>query len=152
MSVERELLAKFQAKQWTLAFVESCTGGDLAARVTKIPDASKVFLGSIVSYSDQLKKGLLAVNPELLPDKVVSEEVALEMVKGLFSLLDPTVCVAVTGYAGPSGKEVGNVWVAYQKKGEDPRAINLHLTGSREEIIHQIGDIVFAYLKDEIVK
>lgn len=150
MSVEHELLAKFQEKQWTLAFVESCTGGDLAARLTKVPGASKVFLGAIVSYSEQLKEGLLAVPPELLPDRVVSQEVALEMVKGLSELIDSTVSVAVTGYAGPTGKEVGNVWVAYQKKDDAPKVFNLHLQGSREEIIHQIGDIIFAYLKDEL--
>jgi len=81
LSLEHELLDAFQQKQWTLAFAESCTGGDLAARLTKIPEASKVFLGGIIAYSGQIKKGLLAVSPDLTPDKIVSEQMAQEMVK-----------------------------------------------------------------------
>lgn len=148
MSLEHELLDAFQQKQWTLAFAESCTGGDLAARLTKIPEASKVFLGGIIAYSGQIKKGLLAVSPDLTPDKIVSEQMAQEMVKGLSDLLDATVCVSVTGWAGPAGPEVGNIWIAYQKKGEPPKTENLHLQGERSQIIQQIGDHIFTYLKN----
>jgi len=148
LSLEHELLDSFKQKQWTLSFAESCTGGDLAARLTKVPDASKVFLGSIVAYSEQLKKGFLAVSPELIPDKVVSEQMAQEMVKGLSCLLDATVCVSVTGWAGPAGPEVGNIWIAYQKKGESPKTENLHLQGDRGQMIQQIGDHIFTYLKN----
>ena len=144
MSLEHELLDSFKQKQWTLAFAESCTGGDLAARLTKVPEASKVFLGGIIAYSEQIKKGLLAVTP----DKIVSEQMAQEMVKGLSGLVDATVCVSVTGWAGPAGPEVGNIWIAYQKKGEPPKAENLHLQGERSQIIQQIGDHIFTYLKN----
>lgn len=151
MSVEQDLLKKFQEKNWTLAFAESCTGGDLAARLTKVPDASKVFLGSIVAYSELVKKELLGIPEELFPDQVVSEAMTKEMIRGLMDLLDVTVAVSVTGYAGPSGAEVGKIWVAYQKKGEEPKAEQLNLKGNREEIIRQAGDIIFGYLKDKLV-
>ena len=35
----------------TISFAESCTGGNLSVSITKIPGASKVFNGSIVSAS-----------------------------------------------------------------------------------------------------
>lgn len=101
-------------KQYKISFAESCTGGLLASSLVGIPDASKVFDESIVTYSDASKVKYLGVNPSTIQQYgVVSEEVALEMVKGLMKTTNAQVGVSITGFAGPGGgsidKPVGTV-------------------------------------------
>ena len=145
-SLEQKLLNKFLTNGWTLAFAESCTGGDLAARLTKIPNASKVLRGSIVTYSREAKVKFLGVTTE----KIVSKEAAVQMAQGLLKNLPATVGVSVTGYMGPAGgteeAPLGTVFIAIQKSGEAPEVYELHLKGERVELIHQVGDIIFEKL------
>ncbi|MDJ0652175.1 MAG: nicotinamide-nucleotide amidohydrolase family protein [Simkaniaceae bacterium] len=101
----------------TLAAAESCTGGDLAARLTKQPGSSDYFLGSIVSYSNHLKETALGVSAKTLQARgAVSREVVLEMVAGVRKLSGADFAVAISGIAGPDGgaanKPVGTVWTA----------------------------------------
>jgi len=89
---------------------ESLTGGLVSAALVDIPGASKVFVGSIVSYSPQLKTSLLGVNPEILAtDGAVSASVASEMAEGALVALGCDVAVATTGVAGPDPDPVGGV-------------------------------------------
>ena len=46
----------------TISFAESCTGGNLSSSISKIPGASKIFIGSIVSYSKFSKKNILKID------------------------------------------------------------------------------------------
>jgi len=101
----------------TLSTAESCTGGNIAARITSVPGCSAYFKGSIVAYSNEVKSELLQVSEDTL-DKygAVSEEVVKEMVKGAMNSLKTDCAVAVSGIAGPDGgtteKPVGTVWIA----------------------------------------
>jgi PncC family amidohydrolase len=141
LSLEERLLNHYRDKGWTIAFAESCTGGDLAARLTKIPGASDVFLGSLVTYHSDWKEKLLHVPATLMAAKgVVSEEVAIAMLKGLMSFSKATVGVSVTGFLKPLG---GALWVAIQKMGETPQTSSLFLKGDRIESIHAIGNHIF---------
>lgn len=111
----------------TLSLAESCTGGALASRLTARAGASDYFLGSLVTYSNELKQSLLNVSAESLKlHGAVSREVVEEMVMGLLERTGSDYAAAVTGIAGPAGgsveKPVGTVWAAIAKKGEKPRS------------------------------
>ncbi|NGX47532.1 MAG: Nicotinamide-nucleotide amidohydrolase PncC, partial [Chlamydiae bacterium] len=74
-------------KKKTLALAESCSGGNLAAKFISIPDASKYFLGSMVTYSNAMKEKILHVSVETIRvSGAVSREVADEMLIGLMKL------------------------------------------------------------------
>ncbi len=124
----------------TLALAESCTGGFMASQLTAIPGASEYFLGSLVTYSNQLKESLLGVSPETLTKYgAVSREAVEEMWTGLLSKTGADYGIAVSGIAGPGGgtdeKPVGTVFYALGKKGEKPEVAMLHFRGSRQIVI-----------------
>jgi nicotinamide-nucleotide amidase len=105
-------------KKKTLALAESCTGGYISNRITNIAGASAVFLGGLVTYSNEAKQTFLGVRPETLGQYgAVSEPVAREMAEGARARTSADYALAVTGIAGPSGgtpeKPVGTVFIAF---------------------------------------
>lgn len=105
-----ELVDLLRKKNYTISMAESCTGGLLAACIVSVADASKVFNQSFVTYTEEAKMKYAHVRKETI-DKysVVSEEVALEMAKGVKLESNSNVGIGITGYAGPSGDNVGLV-------------------------------------------
>jgi len=122
----------------TLGTAESCTGGLVAARITEIPGSSAVFLGSVVSYSDSVKRERLGVPDDVLAAHgAVSAETAAAMAAGGRDALGVDVAVSITGVAGPDGgteeKPVGLVYLhAVGPEGELSR--KLDFPGDRETI------------------
>jgi nicotinamide-nucleotide amidase len=101
----------------TLGTVESCTGGGIANAFVQIDGASDFFMGSFITYSNELKVGLAGVKPLTLENHgAVSEQVVKEMASGGRVRLGVDYCIAVSGIAGPSGgsekKPVGTTWIA----------------------------------------
>ncbi len=97
-----------------LGLAESCSGGQMASRITSIPGASDYFAGSAVTYSNEAKISLLGVDAELIERHgAVSPEVAEAMAIGALERFDADVAVSITGIAGPEGgseeKPVGYV-------------------------------------------
>ena len=122
----------------TLGTAESCTGGMVAARLTAIPGASDVFLGSVVAYADEVKERALDVPASVLAEHgAVSAEAAAAMAQGVRSRLGVDVGVAVTGIAGPGGgspeKPVGLVF-AHAVGADGERAVRTELPGDRDMI------------------
>lgn len=110
-------------KGLTISAAESCTGGSFAAALTDIPGVSACFDRSLVTYSNQAKIEELGVNPDTLDEHgAVSEEVALEMAKGVRDISKSDIGISVTGIAGPEGgsetKPVGLIYIglAYGEK------------------------------------
>jgi nicotinamide-nucleotide amidase len=111
----------------TLAIAESCTGGLAAELVTRVPGASRYFLGSVVTYANQAKTQLLGVPAELIAQHgAVSEPVARAMAEGARLRLGADIGLAFTGIAGPDGgtpeKPVGLVhWAVASARGTEHR-------------------------------
>ncbi|MBO6211741.1 CinA family nicotinamide mononucleotide deamidase-related protein [Algoriella sp.] len=104
-------------KKLTISTAESCTGGSIASLLTSISGSSTYFVGSVVSYATHVKTTILGVNPAIINQfSVVSEEVAMQMSKGVLKVLNSSLAVSTTGVAGPSrgedGQEIGTCWIA----------------------------------------
>ncbi len=118
---EEQIQTQFIDQQQTLAVAESCTGGEIAARLTKIPGASAYFKGGAVVYHTQSKSEVLGVSEEIIrKHTVVSQEVAEAMAVQVRNKFGASVGLATTGNAGPSkgdsDAEVGTVWIAIATK------------------------------------
>ncbi|MER5260281.1 MULTISPECIES: CinA family protein [unclassified Streptomyces] len=111
-----EVLRLLQARGETLAVAESLTGGLVAAEVTAVPGASRVFRGSVTAYATELKHEVLGVDGTLLAERgAVDAEVALQMAAGVRKVMGADWGIATTGVAGPDpqdGQAVGTVFVA----------------------------------------
>jgi len=133
--VVAQLLIEHRA---TISAAESCTGGLLAERLTRIPGSSSYFLGGVVCYSNEMKTAWADVPPELIVTKgAVSSEVAIALAEGIRRHVGSTFGVGITGIAGPGGgseeKPVGTVHIALAgPSGVKERLV--HLPGDREAI------------------
>jgi nicotinamide-nucleotide amidase len=137
-SISEIVIDLCRARGLTLATAESCTGGMVASRITAVPGASDVFLGSVVAYGNDVKEAELGVPGELLAtDGAVSAEVAAAMAKGARERLGADVAVSVTGVAGPGGgtpeKPVGLVF-AHASGPDGEKAVRTELPGDRDTI------------------
>ncbi len=115
--IEEAIVRTLTKQKKTLALAESCTGGFIANQITNVPGASKIFLGGVVSYSNEAKQKFLGVRAKSLAQHgAVSEVVAREMAAGARKRFGADFAIAVTGIAGPSGgtknKPVGTVFIA----------------------------------------
>ena len=101
----------------TLVFAESCTGGLLSSSITSISGSSQVFKGSVISYSNELKKLLLGVSEyQLKKYGAVSREVAETMAINARENLGSDWAISISGIAGPKGgskeKPIGLVYIS----------------------------------------
>ena len=116
-SMEEVVARELTLRHATIATAESCTGGLLAERLTRISGSSAYFLGGVVSYSNTLKSAWVDVPAEIIESRgAVSSEVAVALADGIRRRTGATLGVGITGVAGPNGgspeKPVGTVHVA----------------------------------------
>jgi nicotinamide-nucleotide amidase len=137
--IEKEIHNLFLEKKYLLTFAESCSGGSLSSKITALPGSSKYFLGSFITYSNELKKSVLKVSEKTLKDHgAVSIQAVKEMFKGSLNAAKANFSIAISGIAGPGGasmdKPIGTVCIAVGT--EDKFFSNtFHFHGNREVII-----------------
>jgi nicotinamide-nucleotide amidase len=108
-SIEEVVGQRLALKGYTIATAESCTGGLIAERITRVPGSSQYFLGSIISYSEDVKIHLLGVSADLIDSRgVVSGDVAEAMARKVKEKIGSTIGLSITGVAGPDGATEGN--------------------------------------------
>lgn len=139
------LLREAQAHGLMIGTAESCTGGNIAHTLTLIPGSSAAVAGGVVSYANEVKSGVLGVDPALIDTLgAVSEPVAAQMALGALNTLGCHIAMATSGIAGPGGatpdKPVGTVCIAVACRLPDAPAPGLyvetaHFTGTRPRII-----------------
>jgi nicotinamide-nucleotide amidase len=117
VSMEEVVGQLFVEKNLTLSIAESCTGGLIGHRITNVPGCSRYFKSDLVTYSNDVKEGILGVSEEtLIAHGAVSEECVREMAAGVRKRTGTDVSVATSGVAGPDGgtpdKPVGTVCIA----------------------------------------
>jgi len=139
--MEKRVIEKLRERGLLLATAESCTGGLCAKRLTDVAGASQVFCGGVVSYTNDVKMRLLGVKEETLAQfGAVSGETAREMAEGVRKATGADVAVSVTGVAGPSSDEMGNVvgtvFIAFSSE-QETVSEKLQLSGDREKIREQ---------------
>jgi PncC family amidohydrolase len=125
----------------SLATAESCTGGNVAARLTSVPGSSLYFMGGLVAYDNDVKSRLLQVSAEVLSQfGAVSPECAREMAEGARALFDADFSVSTTGVAGPGGasrrKPAGLVYIGVAAS-DSTETFEHHFDGDRHQVVAQ---------------
>lgn len=141
-------------KSLTIGTVESATGGRIADKITNVAGSSDYFLGSIVSYSNDIKKKLVGVSENTLETVgAVSPETAQEMAEGGRRLLNVDICVSTTGIAGPGGatstKPVGLFYMGLATAESTIHEKHI-FSGSREEIKKKATVAALQMIKDHV--
>ena len=114
--IEELVVERFTEKKLKLATAESCTGGMISERITRVSGASAVFDCGVCSYANEIKERVLGVRHDTLSILgAVSAETAIQMAEGVKKLSGADIAVSTTGIAGPTGgsaqKPVGLVYV-----------------------------------------
>lgn len=134
--LSKEILYKLYETGKTIASAESCTSGRIAEVLTSVPGASAYYKGGTICYSDEAKTKVLGIDADLIAEKnAVSEEVAIEMVKGVLNVFGTDYAIATTGFAGPGaapGIPVGTIFIACGKA-DDIRTLKIEGDEGRDE-------------------
>lgn len=125
----------------TISTAESCTGGTIAQKLTRIPGSSEYFKGSVVAYANEIKENLLKVSGDDLEKQgAVSQQVVEQMATGVRELFNTDYAISTSGIAGPDGgtpdKPVGTIWIAVASKNEVKSKL-FHLGNNRERNIER---------------
>jgi nicotinamide-nucleotide amidase len=140
-SLEEIVILMLGLNNQKLAVAESCTGGLLSERLTRVPNASRNFCGGAIVYSNEQKTNLCGVSPELIQQRgAVSEEVARALAEGIRERCGCTLGLSITGIAGPAvtegpdvGKPVGLVYIGLAD-GEDTQVKQFNIPGDRDRV------------------
>lgn len=140
-TIEEILVEQLKEKNFTIATVESCTGGLLAGTIVNAKGASDVFNEGYITYSNKAKEKLVNVSSETLEKYgAVSSQTAREMAEGAARSAEAQVALSTTGIAGPGGgtkeKPVGLVYIACTVSGKTEVLKNL-FQGTRQEVREQ---------------
>ena len=134
----QNLASNLSTQNLKVTCAESCTGGLLAANLTRLPGSSAWFDMGFVTYSNEAKQQMLNVNPSTLAHYgAVSEEVVREMALGALISSKADYALSISGIAGPTGgsedKPVGLVWFGLASK-KRIWAESKHFNGERDQI------------------
>lgn len=153
--IEMEIGNMLRSKHLTIGTVESATGGLMSYLITAIPGSSDYYMGSIVSYSNELKQKLVGVKEATLKKEgAVSSAVAEEMAAGGRKALSVDICLSDTGIAGPGGgtveRQVGLFYIGMSYAGGTASRAHI-FGGNREQNRRQAADAALLWLRDYLL-
>ena len=149
--IAASLVSNMQKKKVTFASAESCTGGLVGSIITEISGASAVYLGGIITYTNDVKINTLGVDGSLIEKySEVSAPVASEMAKNVKEKLGADFGASATGFAGPTGGNendpVGTVYVGIANNGVKVYRLSCENGVSREQIRLMTGECILLNL------
>ena len=139
----------------TVSTAESCTGGSIASLLTSVAGSSEYFLGSVVSYANSVKTGVLEVDEEtLLQHGAVSSQCVAQMAEGVRKLTGSDFSIATSGIAGPGGgsndKPVGLVWIGVSSQ-DSTETYSMVFKGDRKRNIERFAANALNILRKKLV-
>jgi PncC family amidohydrolase len=156
-----EIISLAQSKGVYLALAESLTAGMVCARLADVPGASKVLLGGINTYQDQIKSQILGVSSSLLQmQSAVDPEVAAQLaesVRAKFAFAmqlapEQVIGLSTTGVAGPDSvghHKPGEVYVGVSSKA-GTKVFAEQFGGTRADIRRASLERALEVLREEI--
>lgn len=149
--IVRKIFAKLQPNNLTISTAESCTGGNIAHRITLISGASIFFKAGIVSYCNEMKEKILHVDKSTLDTYgAVSEQTAKQMAEGVLRLTQTDWAISTTGLAGPlsdgSGTDVGTVFIGIASKEKETIVRKYCIKTNREDFINRVSEEALSLL------
>lgn len=138
----------------TVSAAESCTGGTISALFTGIPGSSEFYLGSVTSYANSVKTGVLGVSEDIIAKHgAVSSECVAAMAEGVRRITGSDFSVATSGIAGPGGgskeKPVGLVWIGVSSK-LGTETVKMTFRGDRKRNIERFASSALDTLRKMI--
>jgi PncC family amidohydrolase len=135
----QKIINILKKKKLKITTAESCTGGMLAAEITKISGASDVFDCAFITYSNDAKSEVLGVSKSILKNYgAVSSQVAKAMAEGALKKSKADIAISITGIAGPLGatktKPVGLVYIALAAKKSKTETFQNNFKGDRDKV------------------
>lgn len=139
----------------TISTAESCTGGSIAAMLTSVAGSSEYFLGSVVSYANSVKSGVLGVDEKIIAEHgAVSSECVAAMAEGVRKLTGSDFSIATSGIAGPGGgsdaKPVGLVWIGVSSQ-KSTETFSMVFKGDRKRNIERFAANALNILRKKLV-
>ena len=139
----------------TVSTAESCTGGSIAAMLTSVSGSSEYFLGSVVSYANSVKSGVLGVDENIIAEHgAVSSECVAAMAEGVRKLTGSDFSIATSGIAGPGGgsdaKPVGLVWIGVSSQ-KSTETFSMVFKGDRKRNIERFAANALNILRKKLV-
>jgi nicotinamide-nucleotide amidase len=139
------------SKNLKLSTAESCTGGYISHLITSVSGSSAYYNGSIIAYSNDIKRNILGVEESILAQHgAVSEPCVEAMLDGVNKLLHTDIAIAVSGIAGPQGgtpqKPVGTIVIGVGTLTEK-KIKTFTLTNNRERNIQLSAIIALEMLR-----
>lgn len=140
----------------TLSAAESCTGGLISELITSVPGSSAYYLGSVTSYANSVKTGVLQVPQEIIAEHgAVSSQCVALMAEGVRRLTGSDFSVATSGIAGPGGgsadKPVGLVWIAVSSE-NGTETFSHVFKNNRKQNIERFAASALNHLRKKIEK
>ena len=152
----QECIGRLLAKHGkTVSAAESCTGGTIAALLTSVAGSSEYFLGSVTSYANSVKTGVLGVDQRIIASHgAVSSECVAAMAEGVRKLTGSDYSVATSGIAGPGGgsdeKPVGTVWIGVSSH-MGTETFRMVFKGDRKRNIERFAANALNKLREKLV-
>ena len=154
MTKLEKVILNLTKRKLTIALAESCSGGYASYLLTKTPGSSKVFKGSIIVYSLDIKSKFFNISESnLKKTQGVSKETAAVLAKKIKNKFKSNLGASIVGFAGPSAKKGVKIGTIYISISDTKSIINKKylLKGSRNIIqknaANKLIDLIIQYLK-----